>query len=120
MTVPRGRLDLPGRVARSTSRSLSALAVADGVVSYDGLRFVPDTLMDDPEDTKAGLREAYGRLAAELEFDNLLVAHGDPVVGGAREALREFSEHDRARDGRRDGGPGARGFNARDVDRLVS
>src|SRR5919112_683734 len=39
-----------------------------------------------------GLREAYGRLAAELAFDNLLVAHGDPVVGGAREALREFSE----------------------------
>lgn len=70
----------------------SALAVADGVVSYDGLRFVPDNLMDDPEDTKAGLREAYGRLAAELEFDNLLVAHGEPVVGGAREALREFSE----------------------------
>ena len=70
----------------------SALAVADGVVSYDGLRFVPDNLMDDPEDTKAGLREAYGRLASELEFDNLLVAHGEPVVGGARQALREFSE----------------------------
>jgi hypothetical protein len=72
--------------------AVSALAVADGVVSYDGLRFVPDNLMDDPEDTKAGLREAYGRLAAELEFDNLLVAHGDPLVGGAREQLREFSE----------------------------
>jgi hypothetical protein len=72
--------------------AVSALAVADGVVSYDGLRFVPDDLMDDPEDTKAGLRESYGRLAAELEFDNLLVAHGDPVVGGARESLREFAE----------------------------
>ena len=72
--------------------AVSALAVADGVVSYDGLRFVPDNLMDDPEDTKAGLRESYGRLAAELEFDNLLVAHGDPLVGGARESLREFAE----------------------------
>ena len=72
--------------------AVSALAVADGVVSYDGLRFVPDNLMDDPEDTKAGLREAYGRLASELEFDNLLVAHGEPLVGGAREQLREFSE----------------------------
>jgi hypothetical protein len=72
--------------------AVSALAVADGVVSYDGLRFVPDNLMDDPKDTKAGLREAYGRLAAELEFDNLLVAHGDPVVGAARERLREFAE----------------------------
>ncbi|MBN1528406.1 MAG: hypothetical protein JW895_05060 [Thermoleophilaceae bacterium] len=72
--------------------AVSALAVADGVVSYDGLRFVPDNLMDDPEDTKAGLRQAYGRLAAELEFDNLLVAHGDPVVGRARESLRQFAE----------------------------
>ena len=71
--------------------AVSALAVADGVVSYDGLRFVPDNLMDEPEQTKDGLREAYGRLAFELEFDNLLVAHGDPVVGGARESLREFS-----------------------------
>ena len=59
--------------------AVSALAVADGVVSYDGLRFVPDSLMDDPED-------------AELEFDNLLVAHGDPVIGAARERLREFAE----------------------------
>jgi hypothetical protein len=72
--------------------AVSALAVADGVVSYDGLRFVPDNLMDDPEETKAGLRAAYAGLAAELEFDNLLVAHGEPVVGGARERLREFAE----------------------------
>lgn len=69
----------------------SALAVADGVVSYDGLRFVPDNLMDEPEDTKEGLRAAYARLADELEFDNLLVAHGDPIVGGAREELRRFA-----------------------------
>jgi hypothetical protein len=70
---------------------VSALAVADGVIDYGGLMFVPDQYMDDPEDTKAALREAYARLAAELEFDNLLTAHGDPVVGGAREALRAFA-----------------------------
>jgi glyoxylase-like metal-dependent hydrolase (beta-lactamase superfamily II) len=68
-----------------------ALACADGVVHYGGLHFVPDYLMDDPEDTKAALRVAYARLAETLEFDNLLVAHGDPVVGGARESLREFA-----------------------------
>jgi glyoxylase-like metal-dependent hydrolase (beta-lactamase superfamily II) len=68
-----------------------ALACADGVVHYGSLHFVPDRLMDDPEDTKAGLRAAYGRLAETLAFDNLLVAHGDPVVGGAREALRAFA-----------------------------
>jgi hypothetical protein len=71
---------------------VSALAVADGVINYGGLRFVPDNLMDDPEDTNARLRSAYARLSEELEFDNLLPAHGDPFVGGAREALRDFSE----------------------------
>jgi len=69
-----------------------ALACADGVVRWeasDELGFVPDFLMDDPEDTKQRLREAYGSLLA-LDFDLLLLAHGDPVVGGARDALRAF------------------------------
>jgi glyoxylase-like metal-dependent hydrolase (beta-lactamase superfamily II) len=69
----------------------SALAVADGVIDYGGLRFVPDGYMDDPEADKATLKRAYARLADELEFDYLLTAHGEPVVGGAREALREFA-----------------------------
>ncbi len=69
----------------------SALACADGVIHYGGaLGFVPDQLMDEPEVTKGGLREAYTRLA-DLDFDLLLLAHGAPVVGGAREALREFA-----------------------------
>jgi hypothetical protein len=69
-----------------------ALACADGVVRWpDGgtLAFVPDFLMDDPEETKAGLRAAFTRLL-ELDFDLLLLAHGEPVAGGGREALREF------------------------------
>ena len=71
----------------------SALAVADGVIHYDDqLTFVPDNLMDDPEDTKRALKQAYARLADELEFDNLLTAHGAPVVGGARERLQAFAE----------------------------
>ena len=45
--------------------------------------------MDEPEQTKRRLREAYRRLL-ELDFDLLLLAHGDPVVGGARDALRTF------------------------------
>jgi hypothetical protein len=69
----------------------SALAVADGVINYGGLRFVPDNFMDEPDATKAGLRSAYARLCDELEFDNLLPAHGDPVVGNARALLRDFS-----------------------------
>ena len=51
--------------------------------------FVPDSLMDDPEQTKRGLLDAYTQLL-ELDFDLLLLAHGEPVVGGAQEALREF------------------------------
>jgi hypothetical protein len=69
-----------------------ALACADGVVRWPGdeeLVFVPDGLMDDPEETKAGLRDAYRRLL-DLDIDLLLLAHGDPVVGGAGDALRAF------------------------------
>jgi hypothetical protein len=66
------------------------LAVADGVVNYDGLRFVPDNLIgDDPEGVKEGLRAAYRRLC-ELEFDGLMCAHGDPIPTAGREKLREF------------------------------
>ncbi len=69
-----------------------ALAVADGVVR-DGagpLVFVPDSLLgEDPEAVKRGLRAAYRRLLA-LDFDHLLLAHGNPWIGGAREVLAEF------------------------------
>lgn len=71
-----------------------ALACADGVVRWgagDELQFVPDFLMDEPEQTKRGLREAYRRLL-DLDFDLLLLAHGEPVVGGARDALRAFAD----------------------------
>jgi hypothetical protein len=69
------------------------LACADGVVRWPGseaLAFVPDQFMDEPEQTKAALRAAY-RSILDLDFDLLLLAHGDPVVGGAREALRAFA-----------------------------
>lgn len=71
-----------------------ALAVADGVIrDGDGrLAFVPDVLLgDDPERVKRGLADAYRGLAETLAFDVLLLAHGDPWVGGAREALRDFA-----------------------------
>ena len=72
--------------------SLSALAVADGVIHYvDELQFVPDPYIDDPEQTKKELKAAYGRLAEELDFDHLLLAHGSPVIGDGREALRRFA-----------------------------
>jgi glyoxylase-like metal-dependent hydrolase (beta-lactamase superfamily II) len=68
-----------------------ALACADGVVR-DGpeLAFVADHLMDHPDLTKRGLARAYRRLS-ELEFDHLLLAHGQPVIGDGRDALRDFA-----------------------------
>jgi hypothetical protein len=73
-----------------------ALACADGVVRWpaqSGLAFVPDELMDEPERTKAGLRASYRRLL-DLDFDLLLLAHGDPVTSGAHGALRAFAGDD--------------------------
>jgi hypothetical protein len=71
-----------------------ALAIGDGVIRWDvdsPLDFVPDRFMDDPERDKAGLRAAYQRLL-ELDFDLLLLAHGGPVVGDAKEQLRAFAD----------------------------
>ena len=71
-----------------------ALAIADGVVRWpgqDGLTFVPDEYIDDPDETKAALRATYAMLADELDFELLLLAHGEPVVEGGREALRAFA-----------------------------
>jgi hypothetical protein len=74
-----------------------ALALADGAVRWDTgaeLQFVPDRLMDDPEQTKQRLRDAYRGLL-DLDFGLLLLAHGDSVRTGAKQALQEFV--DRAR-----------------------
>jgi hypothetical protein len=76
--------------------SVRAVALADGVVrggphgQNEKLGFVPDSLMDDPPATKRGLLEACSRLLAELDFAHLLLAHGGPVIGDAREQLQEL------------------------------
>jgi len=70
-----------------------ALAVADGVVRWGGeeLAFVPDSLMDDPRQTKQGLLDAY-RTLLDLDFELLLLAHGAPSTADARRELRAFVE----------------------------
>jgi hypothetical protein len=66
------------------------LSIADGLINYDGLGFVPDNLIgDDPEPVKDGLRDSYRKLLS-LDFDGLMCAHGDPMPSGGKEALREF------------------------------
>jgi hypothetical protein len=69
-----------------------ALAVADGIVRWggqEGLAFVPDSLMDDPTETKQGLLGAY-RTLLDLKFELLLLAHGAPLTANARRELRQF------------------------------
>jgi hypothetical protein len=70
-----------------------AIALADGAVRWEPggpLAFVPDHLMDEPAETKEGLRAAYRRVA-EIDFDHLLLAHGEPFVGTGRDALAAFA-----------------------------
>ena len=76
--------------------SARALLLADGIVdgglhgAEHGLGFVSDKLMDDPQETKAGILAAARRALDELEFDHLLMAHGLPVIGDGRERLQAF------------------------------
>ncbi len=71
----------------------AALALADGAVRWEAggpLAFVPDGLMDEPDTTREGLRESYRRVA-KLEFEHLLLAHGEPFAGNGRDVLVEFA-----------------------------
>ncbi len=45
---------------------------------------LPEAVMDDP----ARLRESLRRIAAEVDFDALLVGDGTPILRGGRKALR--------------------------------
>jgi hypothetical protein len=70
----------------------AALAFADGLIrARDGvLAFVPGFLMgEDPSAVRAQLRESL-RALLELDFDSMLFAHGEPLIGGAKTTLREF------------------------------
>jgi glyoxylase-like metal-dependent hydrolase (beta-lactamase superfamily II) len=70
-----------------------ALLFADSLINHGGVGFVPDNLIgDDPEGVKRRVRERAAALLDE-EFEHLLFAHGDPLIGGGREALRAVAEN---------------------------
>ena len=52
---------------------------------------MPDVCFDDVEAERQSIRAGLARLAAELDFSHLLLAHGDPLPGDGRERLREFA-----------------------------
>jgi hypothetical protein len=83
----------PDDTALLIPRAGGIVALADGLVRQgEGpLGFVPDAYMgDDPESVKQELRASLRRLA-EREFDHILLAHGWPWIGGARQALIDFA-----------------------------
>ena len=70
--------------------------LADGIVRGGGedsdgpLGFVPDSLMDDPPATKRALLDGLGRLLESVPFENVLLAHGAPLIGDGRERVQEL------------------------------
>jgi hypothetical protein len=66
------------------------LSFADGLINHGELSFVSDRLLgDDPDGVKQGLRASL-RALLDRDFDSLLFAHGDPLLGGGGLALRAF------------------------------
>jgi hypothetical protein len=67
-----------------------AFSLADALTHQSGvLAYVPDSLMDDPEDTRHALTDALRGLLTR-DFDTLLFAHGQPLAKGAHAALKDF------------------------------
>ncbi len=65
-----------------------ALLFADSLIHHSAVGFVSDRLIgDDPEEVKRRIREHCDGLLTE-RFEHLLFAHGDPLLGSGREALR--------------------------------
>jgi glyoxylase-like metal-dependent hydrolase (beta-lactamase superfamily II) len=66
------------------------LSFADGLINHGELGFVPDWLLgDDPDGVKRGLHDSL-RALLDRDFDGLLFAHGDPLLGGGKRALEQF------------------------------
>lgn len=77
-------------------RGRDALLFADGIVRSPDvageLSFVPDALMDDPEQTRQGLLASIRRLLGQVDFEHVLLAHGLPLIGDGREELQRFAD----------------------------
>jgi hypothetical protein len=85
----------PDEYALHVAVAEGAIAFADALHSYgDEIGFFSDDLLgDDPAAVKAGLRDALRALLAR-DFDHLLFAHGEPIIGGGKAVLRAFLRED--------------------------
>jgi hypothetical protein len=82
----------PEETALHIEHGGGAIAFGDGLTRARGgsLRFVPDPLIGKGADrVKRELTAAFERLL-DLDFDTLLFPHGEPLVGGGKQALRDF------------------------------
>jgi hypothetical protein len=70
-----------------------AIAFADALNRYGGaLGFFADRLLGPhPDRVKAGLMDSFRGLLTR-DFEHLLFAHGEPLIGGGKTALRKFVE----------------------------
>lgn len=91
--LPQGAI-APDDTALHIRAGDGALLFADGLMRYGGeLGFARDSLLgEDAESVKREMRAALrGLLDMDVAFDNLLFAHGEPLIGGGDRALREFA-----------------------------
>ena len=75
--------------------SASAIWVGDTVVRSptdpeSRIGWVSDSLMDDPEQTKEGLLQAFSEVLDDYRFEHLMLAHGLPLVGNGRTELEQL------------------------------
>ena len=91
-TIHIGKL-CPDEYALHIGLAEGAIAFADALLHYgDALSFVPHELMgDDPATVKDGLENALRGLLTR-DFDHLLFAHGEPLIGGGKAARARVSQ----------------------------
>ena len=89
-TIHVGRI-CPDEYALHIDVAEGALVFADALHSYGNeIGFFSDELLgDEPAVVKAGLADALRGLLSR-DFEHLLFAHGEPVIGGGKAALRAF------------------------------
>ncbi len=83
----------PDETALHIAHGDGAVSIADGLLRAKGgapLSYMPEFLLgDDPATVKSELHDSLRGLL-DREWDTLLLAHGDPIESGAKQALKDF------------------------------